>query len=387
MDGSRDRRLPRPAVAILRRLAARNREATLFPFAATRGGPLTTADAWDIDETDFPSAGTPAEQLAHAVRYAVLAPSSHNSQPWLFHLEGDELELRADRTRALPVVDPDDRELVMSCGAALFHLRIALRGFGLLPEVRTLAPPPAFDPLGLRSVPDVLARIEVRAGSPPTADEEALFRAIPRRHTNRARFLAGSVGGGLVAGLVRAAEEEGAWLVPIDDDPRREALADLVARADAEQAADPRFRRELAAWVHPGRARSGDGMPAYALGLHGPRALLAPLVVRTFDWGDGRAASDRQLAEGSPLLAILGTSGDGPSAWLEAGQALDRVLLRACASDLQASFLNQPVELPHLRNRVSEVAARPGFPHIVLRLGVGPEVNPTPRRPLEEVWI
>lgn len=340
----------------------------------------------DIPAAEFPTDGTAADKLAFAVRYAVLAPSSHNSQPWLFHLEGDELELRADRTRALPVVDPDDRELVMSCGAALFMLRIALRAFGLLPEIHALLPTSPHDPLGVRSVPEVLARVTVREGPPPSADEEALFQAIPRRHTNRSRFMAGSVGEGLVAALAEAAEEEGAWFVPVADAAGRDALADLIAQADAEQAADPRFRRELAAWVHAGRTRSGDGMPAYAIGIHGPRALLAPLVVRTFDWGDGQAARDRQLAEGSPLLAILGTRRDDPAAWLDAGQALGRVLLRACASDLSASFLNQPVELPHLRSRVAELADRPGFPQLVLRFGIGPEAEPTPRRPLADVW-
>lgn len=341
----------------------------------------------DIAEADFPNDGTRAEKLAFCVRYAVLAPSSHNSQPWLFRLDGEELELRADRTRALPVVDPDDRELVMSCGAALFTLRIALRAFGLLPEVHAVPPTARYDPLGVRTVPDVLARITVRDGPPPSADEEALFRAIPRRHTNRARFAAGSVGRKLVDALARAAEEEDAWFAPVEGEGARDALADLVARADAEQAADPRFRRELAAWVHAGRTRSGDGMPAYAFGIHGPRALLAPLVVRTFDWGEGQAARDRQLAEGSPLLAILGTGRDDPAAWLEAGQALGRVLLRACAADLSASFLNQPVELPHLRNRVTEIADRPGHAQLVLRFGIGPEIEPTPRRPVEDVLV
>ena len=74
---------------------------------------------------------TPREILRDAVRGAVRAPSSHNTQPWLFRLVGDDaLELYADRTRALPVVDPRDRELTISCGAALFHVRAALRGPG-----------------------------------------------------------------------------------------------------------------------------------------------------------------------------------------------------------------------------------------------------------------
>ena len=85
-------------------------------------------NAWSVDPRGFPGDGSPEEQLAFALGYAVLAPSGHNTQPWRFRIHGDVVEVRADRTCALPVLDPADRELILSCGAALFFLRIALRG-------------------------------------------------------------------------------------------------------------------------------------------------------------------------------------------------------------------------------------------------------------------
>src|SRR5829696_7578988 len=84
---------------------------------------------WLVDDANFPAGGSKADVLRFALRYAVLAPSSHNSQPWLFYVDGNAVEIYADHTRRLPVVDPDDRELVMSCGAALYNLRLALRHF------------------------------------------------------------------------------------------------------------------------------------------------------------------------------------------------------------------------------------------------------------------
>jgi Putative TM nitroreductase len=88
-------------------------------------------DSREISEATFPATGQSAEKLRFLVQYAILAPSSHNTQPWLFKIRGDVLELYADRTRALPIVDPANRALTISCGAALFHLRIALRHFRL----------------------------------------------------------------------------------------------------------------------------------------------------------------------------------------------------------------------------------------------------------------
>ena len=111
-----------------------------------------------------------------------------------------------------------------------------------------------------------------------------------------------------------------------------------------------------------------------------------PLVIRTFDIGKGEAAKDRQLAERSPLLAVLGTSADTPRNWLHAGQAMERILLRACAHGLTSSFLNQPVEVDDLRPRLAEAIGRGGEqPQLVMRFGYGPEVAHSPRASVEEV--
>lgn len=128
-------------------------------------------------------------------------------------------------------------------------------------------------------------------------------------------------------------------------------------------------------------------MPGYAFGLGNLASYAGPLVVRTFDWGEGQAARDRQLAEGSPVLAVLGTHADLPPLWLAAGQALDHVLLRAAAEGVGASYLNQPIELPELRPGVAEILETDGHPQLLLRMGYAPRVRPTPRRPVEEVLI
>jgi nitroreductase/iron-sulfur cluster repair protein YtfE (RIC family) len=329
----------------------------------------------DLERHDFPSTGLPVEQLAYLLRYAVRAPSSHNTQPWRFKLAGDAVEFFADRTRALPVVDHDDRELVISCGAALLTLRTAIRHHGFEDDVQLLPD---------ESEPDLLARIRLGTPRRPTMEEKHLFWAIAKRHTNRHAFEDRPVPPELVEELERAAESEGVRLGILESDEQRQELADLVAEADRRQFADPRFRRELASWINRNRTR--DGMPAHALELPMLVGPFAPLVVRTFDVGKGAAAHDRAIAHGSPVLAVLNTAGDTPRDWLAAGQALALVLLRAAHDDVSASFLNQPVEVEELRAEVGRLVGG-GVPQIVVRLGYGPVLKPTPRRPLGEVVI
>lgn len=305
--------------------------------------------------------------LREIVRHASRAPSSHNTQPWLFRLQADAIDLFADRTRALPVNDPDDRELTVSCGCALLHLRVAAAHAGYHTIVQ-MAPEPADE--------DWLATVHLAPGRARLHDAR-LFDGIGMRRTWRRPFVRRPVPPEYLQQFAEAAAEEGAWLHVMHPEPVRAAAAALVAEGDAMQWSDPHWRRELAAWMHP--RRQGDGLVVPALARP-----LASAVVRTFDLGDGVAAKDRQLAEGSPVLAVLGTSGDATEDWLRAGQALGRVLLSACLNGVQASYLNQPVQVASLRPKLQHLVGLPGFVQLLLRLGHADGDCPaSPRRPVE----
>lgn len=329
--------------------------------------------------SDYPHDRPVEERLRFALRYAVLAPSSHNTQPWLFRIEGDHIDVLADRSRALPVVDPEDRELVISCGAALHHLRTALAAFGEKAEVH-LSPYPG--------VVDVLARVGAHGPAEPDAHARERLAAAVRRRTTRMPFQRGAVSTRAIDEVWAAARVEGAELHLLEEDTRR-AVVRLVSEGDREQMGDPSFRRELSAWMHGNRARQRDGMPGYALGFRGVAAEIAPAVVRAFDLGESQASRDVALAEQSPILVLLATRGDSMLDRLQAGQALSAVLLDATSIGLSASFLNQPIERPALRAELAELFPRGTVPQLLLRFGVhaGEPPKATPRRPLEEVIV
>lgn len=335
-------------------------------------------DPWLVDAADFPSNRALPEQLRFLLNYAVLAPSGHNTQPWHFRVGRDYALLYADRTRALPVVDPHDRELTISCGAALHHLTTALVSFGLTATVELL--PDASDT-------DLLARVTVTGRQEPVGDVQRLCAAILRRRTNRQRFADKALPAELLAACRGAAEPFGVWFQLIEGEEERLRAVDLIMAGDRAQAVNPSFRRELAAWMHPSRTRSRDGLVGYALGLGALESYVAPLLVRTFDWGNSQAAKDEQLVAGSPALAVLGSPDDTPAAWLQTGQALSQLLLLATAEGVSVSFFNQPNEVPELRPQLAALIGAEGYPQMLFRMGHGPEVRPSPRRPVDEVLL
>jgi hypothetical protein len=340
--------------------------------------PAHPTEAWDVWDTRFPHDGTPAEKLRFALRYAILAPSSRNTQPWRFRVLGDSVALYLDAARALHVADPDERELMVSCGAALEHLYLALRHFGYEAIVKV------FPTL---SSPDLLARVTLGAARVPTREEDELFHAISVRRTFRKRFEPIVVPAEVLRDLRHEAALAGVRLHLVTDGETRAQVANLVGRADRVQYADKRFRRELAAWVHPNRSDRRDGIPGYAQGLNDTFSRAEPLTLRAFDIGAGQAAKDRDLVASAPLVVVLGTTSDTLREQLAAGRALARVLLRACASGIYASFLMQPIEVADLRPFLRETIGMEGFPLVMLRMGYGSQIQPTPRRALEDVLM
>ncbi|MFG1947113.1 Acg family FMN-binding oxidoreductase [Nonomuraea sp. NPDC048826] len=293
------------------------------------------------------------------------APSVCNTQPWRFHVvPGRHIELLADPARRLRVADPRGRSMTVSCGAALFNLRLAVRHVGRRPIVWPLPDP---------ENPLLMAAVRVAEGRPATAENRELYELIPARRTNREPYSGRPVPPSVLGDLRIAASREGATLVPLDGDCAAEML-DHVALAEDELSRDRAYQAELAAWTMPG-ARF-DGVPGYA---QGPRPTRDPGPVRDF----GRHERDAPFEE-HPQLVVLTTPGDRPIDWLRAGQALQRVLLTATKHGLSASFLNQPLDLRDMRGR-RDPHHRRGHAQMIIRLGYGPHVPGSPRRPAGEL--
>ena len=336
------------------------------------------AELLQVKEEDIHDAKSASDRLRILLLYAVRAPSIHNTQPWLFRIDGNTIELYADRKRLLPIADPDGRELFISCAAALFYLRTATGNFGyentveLLPESRN---------------PDLLARLHLGARRTPTDSDVALFRALTIRHTNRGDFEPKPLPYAVLSIIKAAANQEGAHLHLVSGKTKRKKVTDLIWQGECVQASNKLFRKELAAHIHPNTSTSLDGIPGYAVGIGNLASYVGPWMIRHLDWGRTRAKRDHKILMNSPVLAVLSTTKDNRAAWLAAGMALARCLLIASTKGVCASFFNAPIELVNLRMQLSEALNRRDYPQILLRLGYGHEVQPTPRRSIEDVII
>lgn len=329
-----------------------------------------------VDEVEFAALATHPERMRALLRYAILAPSGHNLQPWKFRIEPDGIAVLDDRTRHLPIVDPERREAVLSIGAAVMNLRVAASRFGLYHRVRYRPDP---------TTPELLARVTFAAQGWSDSDLAGLFPAIVRRRTNRRPYRPRPLAPGALQELHRWTAGCTAAIRLITEIEVRQRIGELVDQGDRLQFADPRFRDELAAWIRTSWTREGDGMPAGSLGVPELVSPAGPWVVRKFNLGTAQGRTHHRLAAEAPLLAVV-CGEDTVSSWLEAGEMLERFLLVATQQGLQHAFMNQPVELHDLRWELRELLSTSLWPQLVLRLGYArPTRRPTPRRDLEAV--
>ena len=298
------------------------------------------------------------------VEAATRAPSVHNTQPWRFIAHDDVVELWDDPARGLPVLDPDGRARLISCGAALALAEVAAAGLGV--STRTTLLPDG-------GTPEHLADLQLGASQPPDDAQRALAAAIGRRHTERGAFDESvDLPPETVRALASAVEANGCLLRVVESPDDAAAVTVLLARADDVQSRDPAYRDELRQWTGRDDA-SADGLPGSAIPATASADRGSSYRLRDFDADRGdqgpQWAGEPPRAE-HPLVVVIGTAADDAAAWLAAGQALGRLLLTATTRGLAASPMTQALEVQDTRARLGRDLGLVGHPQVVLRLGL-----------------
>jgi hypothetical protein len=278
------------------------------------------------------------------------------------------VDVLADRTRQLRCADGTGRELMISCGAALYGVRLGMRALGHLPAAELFPDPDR---------PDILARVRLAGRAAITAHEAELLAAVPHRHTHRGGFAPGDISPLLIAGMRMDAAAEQAGLMVLADSSQVALVSDLVLRAAREQAARPELVAESSSWVRSTAEPARDGVPAFALAPEYDRVAADPMRLPQRDFGMSGTAPG---GEPPSLTAVISTPGDSPADWIQAGQALHRMLLRAACRWVFASLQSQALEAAGLRAELRSGLQLAGQPQLVLQLGRANTAAPTARR-------
>ncbi|MDD1757302.1 MAG: hypothetical protein LUQ22_01030 [Methanotrichaceae archaeon] len=332
--------------------------------------------AWSVRESDFPLKGNSFDQLKALLRYAILAPSGPNTQPWKFSIRDNEVSLIADLSRSLPSVDPTDRTLYISHGCLLTNLLIASEHFGFRYDVKCL-------PDGLFGDRTAAVKLSKQVSSPKFPD---LFHEITKRHTNRKGFENRAIEDDKLQKLKDCINRDGFKLDIITTNEGKNEMANLLARAHKIQLGNKAFRKELASWIRPNTSEAKDGLPGYSFGYSDFESFFGSFIFGAFDMSSSRARIETNYMKASPAVAVLSTEREDKLTWIKTGVLFETLFLTATQLDVRFDLFSQPTAIPELRHEMAQIL-KTEFPQILIRMGYAEPAQHTPRRPVEEVLI
>lgn len=312
--------------------------------------------------------------MRELVRYATLAASGHNAQPWQFVVMDSAIQIRPDRSRRLAAVDPDDRELWISLGCAVENLVWAARKAGYEPEV---------------TYPESDEWIQVHL-SPGKSQDGAYFDSIPRRQNTRSEFDGHPLERAEVAKLMSVRSEPGVSLRPFEGNKDIEKVLEYVVQGNERQIDDKAFIEELIHWIRFDKREalaSMDGLYSVCMGSpQAPRWLGEQVFRRTTS--QAQSDADAKKVRSSAGVIAIASESDTKAAWVRTGRVYQRLALQMTSMNIKSAFLNQPNEVATVRQQFQTAM---GFgdarPQLLLRYG---RANPMPsslRRPVDEVIV
>jgi hypothetical protein len=312
--------------------------------------------------------------MQELVRHATLAPSSHNTQCWLFRLQEKSIQIAPDFSRRCPIVDPDDHHLYVSLGCATENLVHAALAAGLHADV-------SHDDAGA-----ITASLE-----PTRALATPLFRAIAERQCTRGDYDGKPLSTDDLRLLERAGTGDGVRVMLLTERTATEKVLEYVVAANSAQMGDPAFIAELKTWIRFGAdeaERTGDGLFSGASGSPVlPRWVGSPLMGLFFTGKSENERYARQVRNSSGIAVFVSEANDRAH-WIEAGRCYERFALQATALGVRNAFVNQPVEVGSIRPQfASALGLGSSRPDLVVRFGRGPAMPLSMRRPVEAVMV
>jgi nitroreductase len=315
-----------------------------------------------------------AKVLAAIMQLSCRAPSLHNSQPWHVTAHDGELRLFVESDRAPHATDPSGREVVISCGALLDHLRVAAAAAGWETEIDRFPNPNDLDHL---------ATIGFHRSQLVTDAERARADAILQRRSDRLPF-AKPASWAFIEPLLRNAVDPDQAALYVLPDSSRPQLAEASRLTEALRRYDNSYQAELHWWTAPFEA--AEGVPYSSLVSPSERDRVD--VARDFPVGM-KAGHRPEVPSDHSVIAVLSADGDDRRVALGCGEALSAVLLEATMAGLATCPLSHITEVDASRAIIRGLTGGSDDPQILIRIGQVPALADqppaTPRRRLAEV--
>lgn len=337
----------------------------------------TNYKAWDVNIDDFKKITYKEDKIKFLLNFAVLSPSSHNSQPWKFSIKNNSLSVYIDPLKKLKVGDKDNRLLFISMGCVIANITIAADYYGLLPIVRYL---PDHDKECL------VAIITFNETVPQKEPKEHLIFSIPKRSVNRGKYK-NELPSGLFLENIKSLSEDNLKIHFIVDSEERDTIADAVVHSSIDIMENKEFRKELYHYIKNNLTKSKIGIPAFGMGIPTILSLVTPLLVKYFNMDKfSKNTYKKLLKKHTSLFMIISTKHDKEVDWIKTGEIYQNIALTAEQYKLKTAVWGAPVLLEKYYKKIQKVLKTDYRPQMFFRVGYPQKHQPhSPRLSVSDV--
>lgn len=330
--------------------------------------------AWEIDLHDFHNQKTDQDRLRFFLRFAVLAPSSHNSQPWRFTARDREIIIYPDTRRALPRSDVNHRQLFVSLGCAIENIIVAADYYGFATTI-------VYENDGAK-----IFFTKIREQLSP--DSKHLIFAIPKRHTNRNPYHMRVLRDGFMT-WIRGLSGGDPHITCITDCETKNNIADIVVAAGIAAMNDRGFCEELSHYVKSNITKEKVGMPGFGMSIPMPISLIAPFILKLLNMNKLMQKKDEKLLkEQTPVFIVISTKKDTPQSWMRAGRIYERIALGAEQENIKTAPMAAAIQIGEFYRGLQRVLRLSLRPQVFFRMGYTETITPhSPRLGAHEVIV
>lgn len=318
---------------------------------------------WKISPIDFPAQASIREKMLFLLGFAILAPSGHNTQPWLFEISENCVTFSFIPDRSLNDSDPEGRQLLIAFGCALENFSIAAKHFGFEPKLTFFPFPNKED--------SRICMVECVNTTPIPQD---LLSAISKRHTNRGPYNNNEIPKKLIEYFHKLSTNS-LEVIYVDDLDKKKKLAEFAINAQIATMEKKSFRNELSGFVKSSFTKSYTGMPGFALGIPSLVSLFASFLIKRINLSKMTEKKDREVIKQTSGFIIVTSKEDKPAFWIETGRVFERAWLATTASEAAFSPLAAVVQEQTYRKEFEHTIGT-NF-HVVAFARVGMPLNPS----------
>lgn len=327
---------------------------------------------WDVSAEDFPAGGSFEEIIKHCLRYAILAPSTHNSQPWLFKITRNRCTVMIDKSVKLPEGDPSGSYLYISLGCCLENLIVAAKYFGVFKSVKYLKN-------SKEKVAEILFTTNGR-----TRKDDRLIKAINSRLNARGLFKKKRVSNQIINHISSIRTKEGVRVFIIDEKKKINQIAELTAKGIKRVYSRKRFRNELSSMINNNLSPKRVGIPGYALKLPLIISMIFPFLMKVRDLSPVISKLNFQSVKTLPLIFVITSEKESSEYWVRVGRTMERIMLELNSRGVQTSIFVASLEVDRLRKKVKKIINAQSEPQIIFGAGyIKGTTKHTPRIPLQ----